>query len=272
MPTRLSRSNKLPLAQRLLEVCQSIDAIKFTEHNDKDDFDYAKASQLYEAFRQKLMERKILLLKDELELSNSDFMDKEGELWRETTIKVQYTILDCLAGDTIVKTHFGTGVSEARSGFGLYIAKTMGDKYFLRGIAMIPWAEGDQELQNRKRGSFPEAETGSAKKMTAAEKREDAKIRAWHSAVRQGHKTETQVLFYLLNNHRCESVRDLFVETRKEELGKAMAWAIRQIPNEEDVQMAVELRKQNVTTMQPKSAQPIASVAEAERPEEISGD
>lgn len=272
----ITKLRETPLSLRLLEVCESIPALKFTDHNDEHNFDYVKASQLYEEFRSKLQAQKILLLTDEKEITHADFVDKDGQLWRETTIRIEYELHDCLSDQRICKTHFGSGVAVAHTGFGLYIAKTMGNKYFLRGIAMIPWTEGDQEFQNRKQPEIPESEVAEYRKMSKPERDVDTKIRAWHSAIRQGHKTEVQILTYLVNVHECESIRDLFLSGREEKLKDAMAWAMRDMPDETDVKIAEKAKaartpRKKVSSIQD-GPQPVVPSAEMQREDEVAGD
>lgn len=261
-----TRLKQTPLAIRLLEVCESIPAIKFTEHNDEHDFDFVKASQLYEEFRRRLWSQKILLLSNESEISHVDFSDG----FRETTIRIEFEITDCLNGEKIVKTQYGAGVSEARSGFGLFIAKTMGKKYFLREVAMIPWAEGDQEFQNRKRGGLPEMD---ARKLSKAERDTDTKERQWASARMKSPLNDIQIVTALVEKFDCNCHRDLFLSTRRADFDAAIAWLMStargdMVPALEDSVKIAEKAKsrKNVTSIGP---QPVVPSAEMQREDEV---
>lgn len=270
MAKSLARKLKeTPFALRLLSVCESIPALEFSEYNPEGDFGYVKASQVYEAFRSKLFAQKILLLSNETDILRELLVSPDGYTYREIAIRVQFVVIDCLSAERMTFEQYGTGVSSLSTGYALYIAKTMAKKYFLRDLGMIPWAEGDQELQSR---DLP-AEKPAKKHMTRAEKEQDSKIRAWHSGLLTGCKTEEQSLFYLVQEHSCKSFRDFFVNwpTRKADCDRAIAWAIHDMPTEDDVRILQE-SKGKVTTMQPKGAQPAVVAGEAEREDEISGD
>lgn len=233
---------KKALIERLLEACQDIPALKFTETNKEFDFDYVKASQLYDQFRTRLMDRKIMVLTEESEISHAQF-DRLSETYRETTLKVTFEVRDCLSEASLSRTHFGVGVAPIHTGFSLYIAKTMAAKYFLRGLAMVPWAEGDQEFQNKKNQGLEGIEADQPKRnMTRAEKVEDSNLRAWHSAMMRGGKTEVQVAEYLIGKHNAVSIRDLFLPARKLEFAAALQWVQATMPSEDDVEIVSKVK------------------------------
>jgi hypothetical protein len=204
------RKKKQSLAMRLAEACAAIPVMDKLGTNNPE-YDYVYASQIFAAFRKELLDRDILLLPDEKEVTEKDIPTVAGPILRQVTLQVEYELIDCRGLEpSIKKTAFGVGMDHGDKA--IYKAKTGALKYFFRVLGIIPWLERDNPEADVSidEATDPRLYEKDYDKKTAKQRRiQDRQIRAFDSACHASGKTAEQVADYLKTKFQCATVADL---------------------------------------------------------------
>lgn len=246
------------LVTKLAEACNTVGGVAKKGRNEHQRYDYVKAADVAKAIRRELFKRNILLLADEKEVTQVDIQTISGNAMRQVTLKVEYRLHDGDSGQILTMTAFGVAMDSGDKA--IWKAKTGAQKYFLRGLGLIPDEKDDPEADT-KVDEFTDPKGYQAK----SDKRQDkatTQIMAFNVACKKSDKTDAQKTIYLRKRWNRDSAGDL----AKEEFTAAMQWATGSL--EEEMAQTVEFINGN----KKKAAQPVVAAAEAQREDEVAGD
>ncbi len=210
------------LSARLADACAAIPALPMLGQHP--DYNYVKASQIFEAFRKELSSRGILVLPNELEITEKDVATPVGITLRQVTIRTEYEFRDTwLGGPGIRLVAHGVGIDAGDKG--AYKAKTGSLKYLLKILGIIPWAETDDPESDASVDDITRQKVyadGAGAKTPKQRRVNDQQIRAFDSACHKSGKTADQVARYLRVKFSTATVADL----PKSEFEEALRWAL----------------------------------------------
>lgn len=129
------------LVEKLAAACDEVGGVEKRGKNTSQNYEYVKAADVAKAIRHELFSRGIILIADEESLEWIEFETKSGTVMKECRLKVAYRIRD--AKEEIVVHAFGVGMDAGDKA--IYKAKTGAQKYFLRGLGLIPDEKDDVE-------------------------------------------------------------------------------------------------------------------------------
>ena len=132
---------KKTLLIKLLDVCRAVTGIPKRGRNTRQNYDYLKAEDVAEEFRNKLFSAGILLTSDELEVLETTYKDTSAH---RVFLKVEFTFHDTASAETLVRKAYGVGIDYEDKA--LYKAKTGAMKYLLKGLSLLPDAKDDPEF------------------------------------------------------------------------------------------------------------------------------
>lgn len=260
----MSKKN-LSLAMRLKQACAAVPAMDKLGSNP--DFNYVKASQIFEVFRAELLSRDILLLPDDKELTEKDVPTPAGPVLNRVSLLVEYELRDCskAAEPSIIKKGYGSGIDFGDKA--LYKAKTGALKYFFRVLGIIPWIEADDPEYNAV-GIDAALNDPRVYKSGKKNRADDRQIRAFNSAVSTSGKTAEQVALYLRERYDLARIEDM----AQPDFIEAIRWACGtgELTEALEVSLAVEEKKRGKKTNG--KAQPVAEVIDKTPADEIAGD
>lgn len=249
------------LVDKLAEACDAVGGIDKKGHNERQNYKYVKAADVAKAFRHQLFKRGVILEANEKSLEERDVETNSGNFMRYVKLTVEYSLRDN-SGVLGPYTHHATAMDSGDKA--AYKAKTGCQKYFLRGLGLIPDEKDDPEADT-KVDEYTEPKL--AKALARSEKKQDQSTRqiaAFNSACKSNDRTDAQKTIYLMKRWNRGSAADL----TPEELEIAIKWATGTL--EEDIAQTVEF----INTKKRKSAQPAVIAAEAIRQDEpeVAGD
>ena len=138
MPTELT------LRQKLVEIRKSVPYLQKASKNEQQGFSYTSSSQVITAVRAKMDELNIALIPAITGHATQPSTTGKQML---TELTMEYTVIDCDSGETIIIPWYAQGTDVHEKGVGK--ALTYGEKYFLLKLFQIPtdkdypdaWAE-----------------------------------------------------------------------------------------------------------------------------------
>ena len=137
------RSKSQPLAAKVAAVLRSVKKLERQGHNADGDYDYTRASDVFEAVRDKLFAKGILLLPDESEPTYRDIITNGGKAFLECRLSVSYTFTN---GTESLDSKRCNGIGRTRDEKALYIAQTGAQKAFLKRVGLMAEVIDDPEF------------------------------------------------------------------------------------------------------------------------------
>lgn len=249
------------LVSKLAEACNAVGGVAKKGRNEHQRYDYVKAADVAKAIRRELFKRNILLLADEKEVQQSEIVTPSGSTMRQITLRVDYTLRDGDSPDSITTTCYGIAMDSGDKA--LWKAKTGAQKYFLRGLGLIPDEKDDPEFdESVDEQTDPKVYEQEFDKKTKGQKRiAEYQARAFDAACHRTGKTAAQTSEFLRSAYKVASVSEL---TRLD-FNNAIKWASGTL----ELADVLKASLTSVTTMKPKKPQPVITSAEAERPDEF---
>lgn len=141
---------KLNLTARVAKVFRAVKKLERRGHNTDDDYDYTRATDVFEEVRDRLFADGILLQRDEAEPVYVD-KDTNGDGWlQECRLRVQYSFTD---GESSTEPEHCNGIArKANSDKALYTAQTGADKAFLKRKGLMAEVIDDPEFEDKPAG------------------------------------------------------------------------------------------------------------------------
>lgn len=139
----------LNLTSRVAAVFRAVKKLERRGHNKDGDYDFTRATDVFEEVRDRLFKQGILLCRDEAE---PQFVDKEtngGEWVQECRLRVTYWFSD---GESETKPEHCNGVSRKFDDKALYVAQTGADKAFLKRKGLMAEVVDDPEFDRAPAG------------------------------------------------------------------------------------------------------------------------
>jgi hypothetical protein len=139
---------KIPtsLAAKVAQVLRAVKKLKRKGHNDNGDFDYTRATDVFEAVRSHLFALDVLLLPDEGEPEYLPVETNGGEIWTECRLPVTYTFTDGTTSLPPLRCH---GIGRTRDEKCLYVAQTGAEKAFLKRVGLMAEKIDDPEYDGK---------------------------------------------------------------------------------------------------------------------------
>ena len=134
------------LAAKVAQVLRAVKKLKRKGHNEERDFDYTRATDVFEAVRNQLFALDVLLLPDEGEPVYVAIQTNGGETWTECRLPVTYTFTD---GETSLPPLRCHGIGRTPDEKALYIAQTGAEKAFLKRIGLMAEKIDDPEYDGK---------------------------------------------------------------------------------------------------------------------------
>lgn len=137
------------LVTKLAKACRSVEFVEKKGHNQNQNYNYVRATDVADAIRGEFFNRHIILVCDEKDYRHiRTIKTNSGGEMAEYLLHCEYTFVD---GDTGEKLGpfgaFGTAMDSGDKH--CYKAKTGALKYVLRGIGLIPDENADPEKDER---------------------------------------------------------------------------------------------------------------------------
>lgn len=128
------------LFAKLTDVMAEVGYVQKKGYNDFQKYKYVTEADLIDAVRDKLTERRVMLIPSAQEVTQNDSL---------VHVKMRFTFVDAESGETVQSDWYGSGADKGDKA--LYKAYTGALKYFLMKTFLIPT------------GDDPEADTGTDK-------------------------------------------------------------------------------------------------------------
>lgn len=214
MPKRIPQ----PFMKRLLEAVHAVPGLD--KLGEADEYDYVKASQVFEAFRAELRKAQILILPNEISITTERILSAAGPMLNEVTLKKEFIVRDCRSAERETFTAFGQAQDQADKA--LNKAKTIVLKYFLRDLGVIPWVDVDDPEHDRMVDYLTAPVEKKKRGSTSAKQLANRNVAAFARACQEGGKTIIQQAAYL-TECGVKSPEEL----SPEQFNLAMKWAFR---------------------------------------------
>ena len=208
------------LYERVCAACAAVGPVPKRGRNEK--YPYQLAAHVAAEFRQHLFKNGVLLLADQGTPEYVTTPTNGGEQLTECRLSVKFILTD---GKETIGPHTYHGVGRDLEDKALYKATTGAQKYYLRGLGLIPDEEDDAEYDGPHAGPVA-GETGEAARAPRRIPKREQPIRvfeihALQDAFADTQKSEQEVSEAMLTRFKVVKVCDL----RRWQFKDALAWA-----------------------------------------------
>lgn len=129
------------LVAKIAEACNAVGGVAKQGRNQLQNYDYVRAADVAKVFRHELFERGVIIVADEQELTQREFVTAKGSNMIEVRLKMAYNVTDGVS--TLTFGAFGIAMDSGDKA--IWKAKTGALKYFLRGLGIVPDEKDDPE-------------------------------------------------------------------------------------------------------------------------------
>lgn len=204
------------LVEKLAEACDAVGGIAKKGKNTQQNYSYVKAADVAKAIRHELFKRGVLVIPDEQSIDWAEVAFKSGTVMRECRLKTNYRITDGIT--EIIVGAFGVAMDSGDKA--IYKAKTGAQKYFLRGLGLIPDEKDDPEADESVDKATKGESTEEFDQRTEGQKRvAQFQVNEFLARCKKTGKTDLQLIAYLkeLGGYRQveEMSRDQFPDALK---------------------------------------------------------
>jgi len=208
------------LHDNLVAACDAVGVVPKRGKNTTDDYNYQRASDVALAFRHELFKRGIRVAPNEVECKHETIQTNGGTPLTEVWLTLDFIVTD--GKEEIKYRAFGTARDNKDKA--LWKAKTGAQKYFLRGLGLIPDTEDDPEFEEITHDAPVAGETKPAKptRGNAQHAIREYEVKGFLEACDRGHKSQTETEAYLAREYGISTIAQL----QRKDFKAAYLWAI----------------------------------------------
>ena len=209
------------LVEKIAEACKGINGV--LRKGDNGEYAYLRILDISNALREKLFEAGIVIVPDDLEcyVERRAVPDMPGRVWTEAQVKTQFTVSDGIDKFTLNAWGFARDM-DAKC---VAIAQTAALKSFLKRLALIFGDYDDPEVRDETIADLRPDLQRKIDEQTCISRTE---VRALYSAIKKSGRSLEEYKEFLNADLGVSDPSQIV----KQDLARAMAWALGAQPNE----------------------------------------